>query len=156
MKWRAVDWCVELNNLFTKVREGLFTLQPCSYRGQAKNGGKGPNRTVEQIILESPLVQVYRNIQKIIQTDFGHTHLTSNHGAPNMVKTFSKLQEILRTSSPHTVHMGRKSRHVIDDLSDKGLAMMEKVLSAEGNESENGLDRDEDKADLEDVLVELL
>jgi len=34
--------------------------------------------------------------------------------------------------------------------------MMEKVLSAEGNESENGLDHDEDKADLEDVLVELL
>ncbi|KAF8430434.1 hypothetical protein L210DRAFT_3651858 [Boletus edulis BED1] len=27
MKWRGVDWCIELNNLFTKV----------------KNGGKGPN-----------------------------------------------------------------------------------------------------------------
>ncbi|KIK21475.1 hypothetical protein PISMIDRAFT_12245 [Pisolithus microcarpus 441] len=41
MKWRAVDWCVELNNLFTKV----------------KNGGKNSNRSVERIILESPLVQ---------------------------------------------------------------------------------------------------
>ncbi|KIJ21106.1 hypothetical protein PAXINDRAFT_65800, partial [Paxillus involutus ATCC 200175] len=26
MKWRAVDWCVELNNLFTKVCESLHTI----------------------------------------------------------------------------------------------------------------------------------
>ncbi|KAF8836131.1 hypothetical protein BDN67DRAFT_992221 [Paxillus ammoniavirescens] len=45
-KFRVVDWCVELNNLFTKVI----------------NGGIGPNRTVECIILESPLVQVYCNL----------------------------------------------------------------------------------------------
>ncbi|KAG2093559.1 hypothetical protein BD769DRAFT_1678897 [Suillus cothurnatus] len=45
-KFRAVDWCIELNNLFTKVI----------------NGGKGSNRTVDRIILESPLVQVYRNL----------------------------------------------------------------------------------------------
>jgi len=25
MKWRAVDWCVELNNLFTKVNNHGFT-----------------------------------------------------------------------------------------------------------------------------------
>lgn len=40
MKWWAVNWCVELNNLFKKV----------------KNGGKGSNYTVEWIFLESPLV----------------------------------------------------------------------------------------------------
>ncbi|KAI6134580.1 hypothetical protein EDD17DRAFT_1783097 [Pisolithus thermaeus] len=77
MKWRAVDWCVELNNLFTKV----------------KNGGKNSNRSVERIILESPLVQVYRNLQGLVQQSFGHTHLTTNHAAPNMRKTFAKLQE---------------------------------------------------------------
>lgn len=26
MKWRAVDWCVELNNLFTKVRVFTYLL----------------------------------------------------------------------------------------------------------------------------------
>ncbi|KAG1718191.1 hypothetical protein EDB19DRAFT_1621064, partial [Suillus lakei] len=57
-----VDWCVELNNLFTKV----------------KNGGKGPNCTVERIFLESPLVQAYRNAQTMIQKNFLLAHLTSN------------------------------------------------------------------------------
>ncbi|KAF9231987.1 hypothetical protein BU15DRAFT_81749 [Melanogaster broomeanus] len=65
MKWRAVDWCVELNNLFTKV---------C----QEWNGGKGSNHTVQRILLESPLVQVYRNIQGMVQQTFEHTHLTTN------------------------------------------------------------------------------
>lgn len=40
---RAIDWCVELNNLHTKI----------------EHGGSGPNQTVERIIKESPLVQTY-------------------------------------------------------------------------------------------------
>jgi len=30
---------------------------------QVKNGGRGVNRTVEQILLESPLVQTYQTAQ---------------------------------------------------------------------------------------------
>ncbi|KAF9234053.1 hypothetical protein BU15DRAFT_66045 [Melanogaster broomeanus] len=71
------DWCVELNNLFTKV----------------KNGGKGSNHTVQWILLESPLVQVYRNIQGMVQQTFEHTHLTTNRSDPDMTKTFSKILE---------------------------------------------------------------
>ncbi|KAG2041278.1 hypothetical protein BDR03DRAFT_824269, partial [Suillus americanus] len=62
-----VDWCVELNNLFTKV----------------KNGGKDSNHTVEQIFLESPLVEAYRNTQVMVQKNFLHAHLTTNHAATN-------------------------------------------------------------------------
>ncbi|KAI6101839.1 hypothetical protein F5141DRAFT_1190106 [Pisolithus sp. B1] len=76
MKWRAIDWCVKLNNLFTKV----------------KNGGKNSNHSIEQIILELPLVQVYQNLQGLVQQSFGHAHLTTNHTVPNMRKTFAKLQ----------------------------------------------------------------
>ncbi|KIJ07102.1 hypothetical protein PAXINDRAFT_46892, partial [Paxillus involutus ATCC 200175] len=75
MKWRAVDWCVKLNNLFTKV----------------KNGGKGSNRSIDRIILESLLVQVYKNVQGIVQKNFDLTHLTTNHAATDMSKTFAKL-----------------------------------------------------------------
>ncbi|KAI6020767.1 hypothetical protein PISMIDRAFT_69800, partial [Pisolithus microcarpus 441] len=103
MKWRAIDWCVELNNLFTKV----------------KNGGKNSNRSVEWIILESPLVQVYQNLQGLVQQSFGHTHLTTNHAAPNMRKTIARLQEQLTLNSPHTVLAGRKSQYLVDDLSKK-------------------------------------
>ncbi|KAF9234422.1 hypothetical protein BU15DRAFT_14021, partial [Melanogaster broomeanus] len=104
MKWRAVDWCVELNNLFTKV----------------KNGGKGSNRSIERIILESPLVQVYRNVQGIIERNFELTHLTTNHAAPDMKKTFMKLLKHLALNSPHEVTIGRKSHHGISDLHDEG------------------------------------
>ncbi|KAI6004189.1 hypothetical protein EDD15DRAFT_2126299, partial [Pisolithus albus] len=103
-KWWAMDWCVELNNLFMKV----------------KNGGKGSNRSVEWIILESPLVQVYRNLQALVQQDFGHTHLTTNHTPPDMRKTFAKVQERLALNSPHKVSPGRNSHHQVDELSDKG------------------------------------
>ncbi|KIJ09813.1 hypothetical protein PAXINDRAFT_17114 [Paxillus involutus ATCC 200175] len=143
LKWRAVDWCVKLNNLFTKV----------------KNGGKGSNRTVERILLESPLVQVYRNIQGMIQKNFDHSHLTTKHGDPNMKKTFDKLLEKFALNSPHVVSVGRKSQHEIMDLNDKGREMMERAETAQGEGGEGrdeGGDEGEDRALLEDVVVELL
>ncbi|KIK75702.1 hypothetical protein PAXRUDRAFT_93458, partial [Paxillus rubicundulus Ve08.2h10] len=87
MKWCAVDWCVELSNLFMKV----------------KNGGKGSNRTVQRILLESPLVQVYHNIQWMVQQTFEHTHLTTNRADLDMTKTFSKMLEQFALNSPHVV-----------------------------------------------------
>ncbi|KAI6017947.1 hypothetical protein BKA83DRAFT_4464994 [Pisolithus microcarpus] len=97
MKWRAVDWCVELNNLFTKV----------------KNGGKNSNRSVERIILESPLVQVYRNLQGLVQRDFSHAHLTTSHAPPDMRQTFRKIQH-------QQITYLLKSHHQVEDLQDKG------------------------------------
>ncbi|KAF8836715.1 hypothetical protein BDN67DRAFT_910593, partial [Paxillus ammoniavirescens] len=87
MKWCPVDWYVELNNLFMKV----------------KNGEKVSNCTVQQILLKSPLVQVYRNIQGMVQQTFEHTHLTINHTDPDMTKTFSKMLEQFALNSPHGV-----------------------------------------------------
>ncbi|KAL4066171.1 hypothetical protein J3A83DRAFT_4360406 [Scleroderma citrinum] len=92
-KWQAVDWCVELNNLFTKV----------------KNGGKGPNQTMEQIILELMLVQTYQSTQATIQKNFLHSHLTTKHADPDMTRTFANLASILAVHSPHTFTAGRKS-----------------------------------------------
>ncbi|KAG1726520.1 uncharacterized protein EDB91DRAFT_1263675 [Suillus paluster] len=129
MKWRAVDWCVELNNLFMKV----------------KNGGKGSNRTVERIFLESPLVQAYRNTQVMVQKNFLHAHLTTNHAAPNMTKTFEGLSIRMAVQSPHTVVLGRKTHCEIPDLIDKGRDMMEKAAR----------DVREKGAEIEDILMEL-
>ncbi|KAI6022769.1 hypothetical protein BKA83DRAFT_4463787 [Pisolithus microcarpus] len=140
MKWRAVDWCVELNNLFTKV----------------KNGGKNSNRSVERIILESPLVQVYRNLQGLVQQTFAHTHLTTNHAAPNMQKTFAKLQGRLALNSPHTIIAGRKTQYQIDDLSEKGQCMMEKAAEQEEMLVENEGETIEEGNGLEDIIGELL
>ncbi|KAG2120928.1 uncharacterized protein F5147DRAFT_766804 [Suillus discolor] len=121
MKWRAVDWCVELNNLFTKV----------------KNGGTGSNHTIERIFIESPLVQAYRNTQAIVQKKFLHAHLTTDHAAPNMIKSFQGLSNKMVAQSPHTVVLGRKMRCEIPDLVDKGREMMEKAAWGEGNNESN-------------------
>ncbi|KAI5982250.1 hypothetical protein EDD15DRAFT_2391332 [Pisolithus albus] len=139
MKWRAMDWCVELNNLFTKV----------------KYGGKGSNRTLEWILLESPLVQAYRNAQVIIQKNFLHTHLTVKHGDPNMSKTFKALATGFASYSPHRRIAGRKSRHEIPDLIDKGRELMEKGMRDEVEHGEN-MDETEAGTGIDDVLVELL
>ncbi|KIJ62202.1 hypothetical protein HYDPIDRAFT_94808, partial [Hydnomerulius pinastri MD-312] len=141
MKWRAIDWCVELNNLFTKV----------------KNGGKGSNRTVEWILLESPLVQAYRNAQAMIQKNFLHTHLTTKHADPNMLKTFQGLTARFETHSPHTVSLGRKSQHEIADLVDKGRESMEKAVRGEVDSDDQMRDTlGDEMVGMDDVLVELL
>ncbi|KAG2362561.1 hypothetical protein BDR07DRAFT_1484640 [Suillus spraguei] len=111
MSWQAVDWCIELNNLFTKV----------------KNGGKGPNHTVEHILLESQLVQAYQNAQTMIQKNFLLVHLTLKHARPNMRKSFELLSIQLAKESPHIPSPGRKSQFLIADLIDKGREMMEKA-----------------------------
>ena len=142
MKWQAVDWCVELNNLFTKVT----------------NGGKGPNCTVERILLESPLVQAYRNAQTMIQKNFLQTHLTTNHAASNMTKTFQGLCIKMGIHSPHTVTPGRKSRNEIIDVVDKGRELMEKEKGIHGEtDSEQSEDTlAEGRVEMDDVLIELL
>ncbi|KAI5982403.1 hypothetical protein EDD15DRAFT_2391298 [Pisolithus albus] len=139
MKWRAVDWCVELNNLFTKV----------------KYGGKGSNRTLEWILLESPLVQAYQNAQVMIQKNFLHTHLTVKHSDPNMSKTFKALATRFVSHSPHRWKAGRKSRYEIPDLIDKGSESMEKAMRDEVEHGEN-IDETEAGTGMDDVLVELL
>ncbi|KAG2367209.1 hypothetical protein BDR07DRAFT_1373030 [Suillus spraguei] len=138
MKWRAVNWCVELNNLFTKV----------------KNGGKGSNHTVERIFLESPLVQAYRNTQVMVQKNFLACHLTTSHGALNMTKTFEELLSRMAAQSPHTPVLGRKTRCEIPDLIDKGRDMMEKAARGESNDETNETDVREG-AEVDDVLMEL-
>lgn len=120
------------------------------------NGGKGPNRTVERIILESPLVQVYRNIQMMIEQTFDHTHRSTNHTDPIMTKTFQKLLEKLTLDSPHTIVAGRKTRHEIVDMHDKGRCMMEQAMR--GEEENTGCENEGEGVELslDDIIVDLL
>ncbi|KAI5982306.1 hypothetical protein EDD15DRAFT_2324236 [Pisolithus albus] len=122
-----------------------------------KNGGKNSNRSVERIILESPLVQVYRNLQGLVQRDFSHTHLTTSHAPPDMRQTFRKIQGRLELNSPHEISPGRKSRHQVEDLQDKGREMMEKAAQGDvliENEGD-GIEALEGGG-LGDIIVELL
>ncbi|KAG2029197.1 hypothetical protein BDR03DRAFT_881556, partial [Suillus americanus] len=134
--FRAVDWCMELNNLYTKVI----------------HGGKGPNQTVDRIILESPLVQVYRNLQRVFEENFLHSHLTTQHAIVDMTQTFNKLCRYIEQHSPHEPVLGRKSKHSIPDLYSKGQELIDKGCSDAGIEEGGAL---EEHPTLEDVAVEL-
>ncbi|KAG1844781.1 hypothetical protein F4604DRAFT_1884396 [Suillus subluteus] len=60
LSFRPVDWLVERNNLYTKV---IFA-------------GTGPNRTIEHIIKQSPLIEVYCNCHRLascIKEKHSHT-----------------------------------------------------------------------------------
>ncbi|KAG2048470.1 hypothetical protein BDR06DRAFT_895491 [Suillus hirtellus] len=106
-KFHRVDWCIELNNLFTKVI----------------NGGKGSNCTVACIIFESPLVQIYCNLHGNFQSNFLHNNLLIQHGESNMAKTFQALCTYMRYSTNEVKH-GRKSHHRVSDLLAKGQELM--------------------------------
>ncbi|KAG1809075.1 uncharacterized protein BJ212DRAFT_1206980, partial [Suillus subaureus] len=81
----AIDWCMKLNNLYTKVIQS----------------GKGPNCTIDCIIMESPLVQVYHNLQQVFEESFLHSHLTNQYAIVDMTQKFEKLCRYIAQHSPH-------------------------------------------------------
>ena len=120
-----------------------------------KNGGKGSNRSVEWIILELPLVKVYRNVQGLVEKNFKLTHHTTNHAPPNMKKTFAKFLKHLSLNSPHIVSMGRKSHHQIDDLHNKWGDMTQKIACGECETKEND-SSESNRAEVDNITVELM
>ncbi|KAF8443001.1 hypothetical protein L210DRAFT_3312651, partial [Boletus edulis BED1] len=84
----------------------------------------GSNRTVDRIILESPLVQVYRNLHTTIARNFLHSHLSTRHAEVDMTKTFEEVCQGMTKHSPHIVQMGRKSKCTIPDLISKGIGLV--------------------------------
>ncbi|KAF8986463.1 hypothetical protein BDQ17DRAFT_1259648 [Cyathus striatus] len=143
-KFRAVDWCVELNNLFTKV----------------EYGGSSSNHTVDHIIKESPLVEAYRSIRTSIEQNFALSHLTSAHTDPDMTKTFDVLRQHLEHHKPHRRVLGCKSKYCIPDPIEKGMNLFLKenmVTGADGNRGEVGDNEDFEEAVNEiDIVGELL
>ncbi|KAG2106482.1 hypothetical protein BD769DRAFT_1630715 [Suillus cothurnatus] len=137
--FHAVNWCVELNNLFIKV----------------KNGGTGSNRSVTRVILKSPLVEVYRNAHSIIETNFMHTGRTSLQAVPDMKKTFEGLLTKMRSSSPH-IHMPRRqSTYLVPDLLDKGHELFEKGWKGIGTEDDGTIVDEVEQPTTEDIVGEL-
>ncbi|KAG1894506.1 uncharacterized protein F5891DRAFT_1130929 [Suillus fuscotomentosus] len=94
--FRAVDWLVERNNLYTKV---IYS-------------GTGLNCTIDHIINESPLIEVYWNCHVTIENAFHLSQCTIRHAPPNMTKTYPSN--------------GRTTKHVIDDKLADGVMLLQK------------------------------
>jgi hypothetical protein len=138
-KFRAVDWCVELNNLFTK----------------AVHGGEYSNYTVERIIKESPLVEIYRQARASAGKQFSLTNLTSAHAAADMTKTYEALASHLKVARPYICQPGRESKHVLKDPVDQGRDIMDKDNDSEITITDDG-EVDAENPDSVDIISELV
>lgn len=83
MGFRGVDWLLERNNLLTKV---IY-------------GGSGSNHTINRIIKESVLVQLYQDCKVTIEHEYILTPKTMKHGDPNLTQTFAALSRLARMES---------------------------------------------------------
>ncbi|KAG2109075.1 hypothetical protein BD769DRAFT_1330201, partial [Suillus cothurnatus] len=80
--------------------------------------------SLQCIILESPLVQIYRNLHSNFQSNFLHNNLSAQHGESNMTKTFQALCTYMAAHSANEVKQGRMSHHRVPDLLAKGQELM--------------------------------
>ncbi|KAI0698468.1 hypothetical protein BC835DRAFT_1304794 [Cytidiella melzeri] len=137
--FRAPDWCLELNNLYTKT----------------KYGGTGVNYTEQRIINESVLIQIYRDLHLTFERNLALGHLTTKHAEPDMTRTFEVMMENLKKTRPHEMIPGRGSKHQIPNLIDEGQCAL---LAAEGPEAMDTDDvaaEEEVEVTLADVTVEI-
>lgn len=103
--FRAIDWVMELNNLYTKI---IFA-------------GTGPNRTVQHILEQSTLIDLFRACHNMIRDSyFIHTR-TIHHTIPNMECTFQHLGQEFCRHRPHCYHGRRVAPHSYMDALEKGL-----------------------------------
>ncbi|KAG1754913.1 uncharacterized protein EDB91DRAFT_1042621, partial [Suillus paluster] len=117
LAFRAVDWVVKRNNLYTKV---IFR-------------GGGPNGTLDHIIKESPLIEVYRSCHVTMENAFHLQHHTIRHAPPDMTKTIQKLTARIKQKNSHTKKEGRSALHSIPDQIAAGMVLIQeqKIVSEE-------------------------
>lgn len=79
MGFRGVDWLVELNNLYTKV--GCLSTLFARYLIFTKviHAGGSSNRTIDHIIKESPLIELYRDCHMAVENGFHLTQSATHH-----------------------------------------------------------------------------
>ncbi|TBU61019.1 hypothetical protein BD310DRAFT_767432, partial [Dichomitus squalens] len=108
--FRAVDWVLELLNLFTKDMYG----------------GSGSNNTKERILFESILVLLFRSSHANFERNFRIGGLTFAHAKKDMRKTFKFVLDYLKSNEqqPNNYIAGRTSRHSIPDMIGKGWEIL--------------------------------
>ncbi|KAH9936345.1 uncharacterized protein B0H18DRAFT_868612 [Fomitopsis serialis] len=144
-KFRAIDWVVELNNLYTKHI----------------HGGEFSNRTLQYLLKESGLIDIYRMSQVNIADNFCMTNRTINHTKPDMTETFKKVRYHMQTNHTHEYVEGRKGYSVKDKLREGfGILQTAKRQGITGVEAEIGGDSAEGDGetsqtiDAEDLAIE--
>jgi hypothetical protein len=146
--FRAVDWLVERNNLYTKVSVRCINLNISSskrtFPKQVIYAGTGPNRTIEHIIQESTLIELYRDCHVTVENGFYLEHRTIRHTHPDMTKTLRKLRTAIERSAPHHFTKGRRTKLSIPDQIAAAMNTMQKKKDPTANDNDEVADVEAD------------
>ncbi|KAF8325574.1 uncharacterized protein EI90DRAFT_2931897 [Cantharellus anzutake] len=83
--FRAVDWLVELMNLYTKV---VYS-------------GLGSGKTINYMISQSSIINAYHQCIEDIESDFHIPEKTLHHAAPDIQSRLDGLRKSLHELWPH-------------------------------------------------------
>ncbi|XP_006457028.1 hypothetical protein AGABI2DRAFT_78952 [Agaricus bisporus var. bisporus H97] len=128
--FRAVDWVIELNNLYIK----------------RIHGGQYSNRSVERMIKESPLIETYKDIRRQLEDMFCLGRTTTHHSPTDMKSTFDRLAEYLIKEKTNEYIQGREAEHEVKDMMAEGL---QKIAMGETNLAKNNETEDLETVELE-------
>ncbi|KIP02701.1 hypothetical protein PHLGIDRAFT_41918, partial [Phlebiopsis gigantea 11061_1 CR5-6] len=107
-QFRAVDWVIELQNLYTKT---MYS-------------GEGSNHTKSRLISESPLILTYRSSHANFERNFQLPGLTTRHGKKDMTEPYSRLSKHMAKHNPNSKIRGRKSLRKIENKILLGAALI--------------------------------
>lgn len=82
---------------------------------QVIHAGGSSNRTIDHIVKESTLIELYRECHMTIENSFHLEHRTIRHAPPNMVNTLRKLSETFKRTTPHKYSLSRTALHCTPD-----------------------------------------
>ncbi|KAB5592161.1 hypothetical protein CTheo_4426 [Ceratobasidium theobromae] len=137
--FRGVDWVVERNNLMHKVI----------------HAGGGSNRTLENIIKESPLIMIYQQIHEVVEGCFNMTKPTLRHPPPPMAKTLAMLREHIKKHDMHShIHGRTLSTAPLNSITEGALLGTKQASGKEEVGKLPGLDEDDGEIefDMADML----
>ncbi|EKM56790.1 uncharacterized protein PHACADRAFT_194377 [Phanerochaete carnosa HHB-10118-sp] len=108
---RAVWYSMLLQNLYTKT----VLIVP------------GLNRTIEAIIKESVLINIFCNAHLTLEKDLVLSYLSTHHADPDMTQTYATLEQHMSQYLLYTFDPARKSAHQLQDMFMKGFEALKQV-----------------------------
>ncbi|KAF8331411.1 uncharacterized protein EI90DRAFT_2834292, partial [Cantharellus anzutake] len=108
--FQAIDWQVELMNLYMKV---VYS-------------GTGSGKTIEYIVSQSSIIQAYRTCIEDVEEDYHIPNKTLHHATPDIESRLVAIQCKLRNLHPHKYVKGCASHTLIEDHIQKGLEVFQR------------------------------
>ncbi|PPQ76588.1 hypothetical protein CVT26_012793 [Gymnopilus dilepis] len=99
----------------------LKAFRGVDWLNQVIYGGSGSNRTMEHIIEESILIELFRECHVTVEKGFHLVNCTITHHPPNMERTLRRLARQFEEVSPHEFKPGRRADYQVPDKIAQGM-----------------------------------